>query len=63
MVAAGFKKYTVLHMMRTYTHKLEVANYLATVLRVTQLERDVIAGLIVERRGWFFHELKQEEAE
>ncbi|KAF9449714.1 hypothetical protein P691DRAFT_790580 [Macrolepiota fuliginosa MF-IS2] len=58
MVAAGFKQYTLLHMIKTYTHKLELANYLATILRVTQLERDVIADLVMECRDRLFKQVK-----
>ncbi len=63
MVAAGFKKYTVLHMMCAYTDKMELSNYLATTLRVTHVERDIIAGLIMERKARFLPTLKQENCD
>ncbi|KAJ3569437.1 hypothetical protein NP233_g5049 [Leucocoprinus birnbaumii] len=51
VVAAGLKEHTVQHIMRKFSHKLDLANYLASMLRVTSIERDIIAGFIIERRN------------
>lgn len=61
MVAAGFKRYTVAQLMATYSNEVELSNYLATALRVTQVERDVIAHLMIKQRTCFIQALKQEE--
>lgn len=63
IVAAGFKQYTVIHLMRTYKNQVELSNYLATTLRITHVERDVIAGIMMEKRTRFFQVMKREECD
>lgn len=61
MAAAGLKEYTVQYLMSKFTHRLELANYLATVLRVTQIEREAIAEVMLRRREDPVEGLKIEE--
>ncbi len=61
LAAAGFKEFTVNHLMTAYTDKRELSNYLATILRVTHLDRDLIAGIIIERKSRLFRVVKREE--